>query len=946
MTSRHFRAVPRCCGLLFALLTVAPLAAADDSVFRHAELTVQPSPDAESRWDLAAGEQVIDFDIWPDRPVAVALVRAADGSHAVREWRIGGSGATPLFALPAELEPASLTVHPLAGKLFLGGRSGGSSVILAAAAKDNWAPQRVHASDKPLRRLLVSPRPFIARYDAASGQPQLSYRLVFAEKQADGSYSTRSVLEQGGRDYQILGPAARYTELDEVDVQPTRNDVATAIPAAFHPAGHILLWQDGKGCFHKLPYAGMNWGSAAAVAGKPCGGSLTVTPNGANLLHWNKGKPGVNLIGAQGKRSTALATQYTFAATPSSVPDGRGVVGLLQQGERQSLVYVPVAVPLHDVVNAWMYLEDAEDERRLARHQGLLRELKQHEQLYQLYDSENYLCGGYDSSVPTRPYFVTTDIFWELIAAAYEGVFIVNEAQTAIPAFWSFAEAAAADLAANQPGTPWAKAFAAVLPLRDAAAKYSGETALIAATQGKATSAATGEEFDYGELKPRGHYSNDAQRAAYFKAVHYLTELAAQREDTALLGKTSPAVQAAARRWTDAYRPFIASGRAPLVWNAAAKPPAYARHALDKPQLFPLSWGYDNEVLLATVFHPDWPVEEQITGANGPRLLPSGLDLAAALGSDAAYGLLAQEFQRYPRLKPAIDALKQRKPATPGDNLYDAWLQLLAKQWTTPTAGTATATFGGELWPRKRLQTGLASWATLRHATALVNERISAQCGEGGFEAIVLRPPRGYVEPDPEFFAGAARVFEQIEQGMRGLGDIGVKDPYAMPDENGGDSAQRDGIARRLQTSAQQARLFETIARKQARGEALSEAEYEAILLVARVAEHHLLVFKSLSNKDLALSNPEPMMKIADVAGSGTLLFSAVGRPLEWDQVVPYFGRRAIVKGSVYAYYEFSGDGPLDDAQWRERVDAQARPLWVTEHLSRSPLSCPAREPF
>ena len=72
----------------------------------------------------------------------------------------------------------------------------------------------------------------------------------------------------------------------------------------------------------------------------------------------------------------------------------------------------------------------------------------------------------------------------------------------------------------------------------------------------------------------------------------------------------------------------------------------------------------------------------------------------------------------------------------------------------------------------------------------------------------------------------------------------------------------------------------------------------------------------------------------------------AVGRQLEWDQVVPYFGRRAIVKGSVYSYYEFSGAAPLDDAQWRERVDAQARPLWITEHLSRSPLSCPAREPF
>ena len=43
---------------------------------------------------------------------------------------------------------------------------------------------------------------------------------------------------------------------------------------------------------------------------------------------------------------------------------------------------------------------------------------------------------------------------------------------------------------------------------------------------------------------------------------------------------------------------------------------------------------------------------------------------------------------------------------------------------------------------------------------------------------------------------------------------------------------------------------------------------------------------------------------------------SAVGRPLEWDQVVPYFGRREIVKGSVYSYYEFTSPKPLNDLEW------------------------------
>ena len=49
-------------------------------------------------------------------------------------------------------------------------------------------------------------------------------------------------------------------------------------------------------------------------------------------------------------------------------------------------------------------------------------------------------------------------------------------------------------------------------------------------------------------------------------------------------------------------------------------------------------------------------------------------------------------------------------------------------------------------------------------------------------------------------------------------------------------------------------------------------------------------------------------------------LEAAVGRPLEWDQVVPYFGRREIVKGSVYSYYEFPSPTPLTDLAWAGKL--------------------------
>ncbi len=171
---------------------------------------------------------------------------------------------------------------------------------------------------------------------------------------------------------------------------------------------------------------------------------------------------------------------------------------------------------------------------------------------------------------------------------------------------------------------------------------------------------------------------------------------------------------------------------------------------------------------------------------------------------------------------------------------------------------------------------------------------------------------------------------------------------------------------RRLSESATNARLFGEIARKQATGAALTNLEFEEILYVGRAAEHNLLVFKSLANKDLGLSNPDPMPKIVDVSGGSDqvlhYLLAGVGRPMEWDWIVPYFGRHAIVKGSVYSYYEFESKEPMTDADWRTKFPAaalsiensrgikpewlQPHPDWIVPFVSRMNLTCPPRNPF
>jgi hypothetical protein len=586
--------------------------------------------------------------------------------------------------------------------------------------------------------------------------------------------------------------------------------------------------------------------------------------------------------------------------------------------------------------------------------------------MYELYDTEAYACGGYSSLTPTRPYFVTTDIFWELIASAYEGTFIVQERQQAMPAFWDFVAAAQQSLKASAPNSSWAMAMNAVLQSRSTTSAATAEAQHIQRAEGTFNSRVFGGSFNFTELTPRGHYTSTPEMSAYFKAVHYLTSLAAE-SGAAPLNSLPDNVKAKALRWIAAYSAFIAPSRAPLAWKSEGfAPPGYTRHPLDKQQIFPLSWGFDNEVLLSTIYHSDWPEAEQIKGANGQRLLPSGVDLAAALSNGYARSLLKTDLAQYPALGPALDALQQRQPKSVAhSNLYDAWIDALAVQWADD------ATFPGipteTLWKAKRLQTGLASWATLRHATVLVNERVAAECGEGGFEEIVLRPPRGYVEPDPKTFNAIASLFNQIGDAIAHSANFKGNLPLGE-DVNDKTEPLRSGIIRRLLASASKARLFASLAEKELRNEPLSNAEYDEILHVGAVAEHDFLVYKSLANKDLALSIPDPMMKIADVAGGeGTsYLEAAVGRPLEWDQVVPYFGRREIVKGSVYSYYEFPSPAPLTDLTWGGKsddanasvdpskkatpvagmVDNQDRPAWVKEFVSAEKLSCPAKAPF
>jgi uncharacterized protein DUF3160 len=898
-------------------------------------ITVAPSPQAAKELLLPRTITLVDFAVRPNGPEAVLLVRDSAGRARVLSWNANEPGTWPVADIPGAFVPSAIAVHPSGEAIFVSGVAGKRPRLLALTRRAGvWQSTVLLDSTREITRLIVAPRPFAI--------DTVRYRVFFGAKLSTGGTSTRSITESGAIEYQVIGPKSTSIAVKDAEEQPKEVQASSGIPMSFHPRGEPMLWQDDKGCTHSLAYADKNWGDDQKLSWIPCDGWTSITPNGAAYIHWKSGDAGITVFRRSGTISERQATEYMFRSPPVSVPDGKGVIGVVSKGRLTTLVYAPIAVPLADVVNAWQLSNNACEEDLFVKNAGFFRPQALSAQLYSLYERFQY------SDSPGPPQLVTTDLFWENFAAAFNGVFILLERRHAAPAFWSFVDAAATELGHTAPGSNWEKAFAALAAYK--AGELTGEADRIANSSKSEhtvllTPAGDTISFNYAELKPRGHYTASPEAQKYFRGVHYLTEVS-KIVDATPLAKLPPDIQRKALDWINVYRPFMAATRIPLVWDSTASVASYARHPWRTQGVFPLSWGIDNETIESTVFHSTWPPAEQIGGKGGVRLFPSGVDVASVFGSRFARKLMAAAIDSFPPLGPVLAALTARRPVmTDNSSVNERWVDGLATEWSDSASFPGVAA-GNDLWAAKKLQTGLASWATLREATILVTERAnSAEAGEGGFEELVRELPRGYVEPSPKVYETIARLYEALGRNVSASRDFDTDETGAPAKWQ--DEPLRQGVLKRLSESAERARRFERLAEKQLRNEPLTDDEYEAIRGIGGAIEHEFLVYKSLAEKDLAISIPEPLPRIADVYGDldHGLLEVAAGAPLEWRQIVPFFGRREITTGSVYSYYEFASRTLYDNEKWRSEVASHPRVGWIKPFIVPTDSSCRAAVP-
>ena len=286
------------------------------------------------------------------------------------------------------------------------------------------------------------------------------------------------------------------------------------------------------------------------------------------------------------------------------------------------------------------------------------------------------------------------------------------------------------------------------------------------------------------------------------------------------------------------------------------------------------------------------------------RMLPEGLDIPAALGSEEAYSILkaggADDYQNYPEnMRKMREYLSGLDQGTWTQNLYWGWLYslnpiLLAKGEGYPEF------MQNEAWTRKNLNGYLGSWTELKHDTILYAKQVYAEMGGAPPEEY---DDRGYVEPEPEVYARLAGLAKMLAEGLEMRGILSEE--------------QKENI-NQLKEIADQLKI---IAEKELEGKGLSAEEYNFIRFYGGELEHlWLSVMKDENVQDASEAQDHPAALVADVATdpNGVVLEEATGNVFPIYVVAPVEGKLKIAKGGIYSHYEFMQplSNRLTDEEW------------------------------
>lgn len=486
---------------------------------------------------------------------------------------------------------------------------------------------------------------------------------------------------------------------------------------------------------------------------------------------------------------------------------------------------------------------------------------------------------------------------------------------------------------------------------------------------------------DYSQFRPRGHYTDSAQLSRYFRALMWLgrvdcgfqlkaaRQAAAAARLSALVAQTGGDADLAEMGtlidWligeSDAFGvPDMLDALDAAGLEPAELPAAYDQLAphlggeqrirsqvvlsntgdaaeVQPPavyQLFGQRFIIDSFVLSKVVFD-----SIVFKGQKVERMMPSGLDVAAALGNPEAGRLLSEELEAYPYAKNLwaagrwVDALPE---ATWSQSVYNTWLDALRHMDDDVTGvENMPQAMQTEAWQRKQLQAQLASWAELRHDTILY-----AQQSYTAYPTCEY--PAGFVEPYPAVYASVGRFAEATAAALGAVRFPSAPDPDAV-------AQLLEDQQRFLGRMAEITGTLEKLAEKELAGQRFTPAESAFLkkTIDARGAGSGPPRYDGWYPELFysgGTSASEWAPEVADVhtdPASGRVLQVATGDADFLVMAVDNEGDRRLYVGPVYSYYEFHWPviDRLTDLAWQEILRSDrvpARPSWMQPLLSTS----------
>ncbi len=489
------------------------------------------------------------------------------------------------------------------------------------------------------------------------------------------------------------------------------------------------------------------------------------------------------------------------------------------------------------------------------------------------------------------------------------------------------------------------------------------ELALVAGAQGEAVSPLLGVSVDYGVFKPKDRYSRGAGLEGCFQAVTWLGEMGfpiyhgtvaeeirkgrdMARRAVLLLAALHEAEangEAAFTVWDRVYQAYAFLSGAVSRFNAYdltrltrevfgngftlrdleddSSVDALISLAAGEGEASSASGSSGQEAggprcfrFLGVRERPEGTIFSSLVADKVPgRLLPRGLDLPAALGSERALDILEEVYGEVGKegYGDGISGLRGMLAATTASparvDFYQGCREVL-RLTLQPRDEGYPMFMRGTAWLDRCLFSFLGSWVELQR-----DEPAGAEaCAGGATVEGAASSPKGYVEPLPEAYAKLAALADVMRRGLR---ERGLSDP------------ESEG---RLEALYGLLLTLKSVSEKELRSEVPTPEEYGAI---AGIGETLSFIASLPLQGTEGREQPE-----ADCACAVYDLYhdqvydeylqAGTGRPVTCYVIAPVEGRPTLTVGAGFSYYEFAkaASGRYTQGSWREALQAGAPP--------------------